>query len=74
MERVRRIQFNFKCKQSVVSFLKAAAVRLDVPIFALSEYILAHGVAEMAMKLGNEEWEESLKEELYKKHIWVKEK
>jgi len=74
METVKRRQFNFKCREGTLILLKGIADKLDVPIWALSEYILTEYLARVAMKLGKDEaWWRSVAEQIHKNHIWVKE-
>lgn len=74
MEAVKRRQFNFKCKIDTLALLKVLADDLDVPIWALAEYMLSQMVTAMLLQVGEDKvWQDSLRQELYKNHIWVKE-
>ena len=74
METVKRQQFNFKCRIATLALLKALADNLDVPIWALAEYMLSQMVTAMLLKVGEDKvWQDSLRQELYRTHIWVKE-
>jgi hypothetical protein len=75
METVKRQQFNFKCRIATSTLLKALADDLDVPIWALAEYMLSQMVAAMLLKVREDDkvWQDSLRQRLYENHIWVKE-
>ena len=75
MQTVKRRQFNFKCKVDTLALLKVLADDLDVPIWALAEYMLSQMVAAMLLKVREDDkvWQDSLRQRLYENHIWVKE-